>query len=43
MTSQTGQKITIIYILANISRSKVDQAMNVDQLIEYNVRKAFTS
>ena len=38
MTSQTGQQIIAIHILLNISRSKGNQAMNVGQLTEYNMR-----
>ena len=41
MTSQTGQPIFTIYILANISGSKGNQAMKFCQLIEYNVRNIF--
>ena len=36
MTSQTGQQIIAIHILANISRSKDNQTRKFDQLIEYN-------
>ena len=39
MTSQTGQHIIIVIrICPNISRSKGNQAMKSDQLIENNVR-----
>ena len=41
MTSQTGQQMTTIHILPNISRSKVNQTMKFGQLIEYNMRKFF--
>ena len=41
MTSQTGQQITTIHLLPNISRSKGNQAMKFGQLIEYNVRNIF--
>ena len=33
MTSQSGQEITIIHILSNISGSKVNQTMKLQQLI----------
>ena len=36
MTSQPGQKTIAIHILPNISRSKVNQTVKRDQLIEYN-------
>ena len=38
MTSQTGQQIITIHILSNISRSKDNQAMKFDQLIEYKIK-----
>ena len=41
MTSQTGQKLNTIHILPNISRSKGNQTMKPDQLIEYNMRNIF--
>ena len=41
MTSQPGQQTIAIYIFANISRSKGNQAMKFDQLIEYNMRNIF--
>ena len=41
MTSQPGSQTISIYILRNISRSKGNQAMKFDQLIEYNVRNNF--
>ena len=41
MTSQTGQQITMIHILSNISRSKGNQTMNFGQLIEYNMKNIF--
>ena len=41
MTSQTGQQIIAIHILANIPRSKEKQGMKFGQLIEYNVRNFF--
>ena len=36
--SQAGQQIITSHILPNISRSKGNQAMTFDWLIEYNVR-----
>ena len=36
MTSQPGQQTIAIHILPNISRSKVNQTVKLDQLIEYN-------
>ena len=41
MRSQTGQQITAMHILPNISRSKSNQAMKFHQLIEHNMRKIF--
>ena len=41
MTSQTGKQIITIDIFTNISKSKGNQAMKLDQLIEYNMRKFF--
>ena len=41
MTSQTGQQITTIHILPNISRSKNKQTMKCSQLIKYNMRNIF--
>ena len=40
MTSQTGQQITTIHILPNISRSKCNYATNV-QLIKYSIENVF--
>ena len=37
----TGQKVTKIQILPNISRSKGNQAMKFGHLIDYNKRKKF--
>ena len=37
MTSQTRQKIIAIHILSNIARSKDNQIIKFDQLIEYNM------
>ena len=41
MTSQSDQKTIVIYILPNISRSKGNQTMKFNQLIECNMRKIF--
>ena len=41
MTSQPGWQTIAIHILPNISRSKGNQAMKFDQLIEYNMRNNF--
>ena len=41
MASQTGQQIIKIHILSNISRSKDNQAVKFDQLIEFNMRYIF--
>ena len=38
MTSKTGTQTVTINILPNISRSKANQTMKLDKLIEYNVR-----
>ena len=42
MTSQTGKQMVTIHILPNISRSKDNQIMKFDQLIEINVRNIFS-
>ena len=39
MTSQPKKQTVAIHILPNISRSKDNQAMKFDQLIEYNMKK----
>ena len=39
MTSQPKKQTVAIHILPNISRSKGNQAMKFDQLIEYNMKK----
>ena len=39
MTSQPGKET--IHILTNILRSKSNQSMKFDQLIEYNMRNIF--
>ena len=41
MTSQTGQQITTIHILSNISRSKGNQTMKFGQLIEHSLGNIF--
>ena len=41
MASQTGQQITAIYKLSNISRSKGNQEMKFSQLIKYSVENIF--
>ena len=41
MTSQTGQQIITIHTLSNITRSKGNQTMKFDQLIECNMRNIF--
>ena len=35
---QTGQRVTTIHMLLDISRSKVNQTMKFGQLIKYNMR-----
>ena len=40
MTSQTGQQMTTIHILPNISRSKCNHATNA-QLIKYSIENIF--
>ena len=41
MTLQPGQQAIAIHILPNISRSKSNQTMKFDQLIEYKMRNIF--
>ena len=41
MTSQPGFETIAIYILPNISQSKGNKTMKLDQLIEYNKRNIF--
>ena len=41
ITSQTGLQTITIRILPNISRSKDNQAMEFDRLIEYNKKNIF--
>ena len=42
MTSKPGQKTITVHILPNISRSKNNQTIKLDQLIEYNKRNIFS-
>ena len=43
MTSEPGQQTFAIHIFTNISRSKGNQAMKFDQLIEYfSLEKSYT-
>ena len=41
MTSQPGQQTIVIHILPNIYKSKGNEAMNFDQLIEQNTGNIF--
>ena len=41
MTSQPGKQTIVIYILPNISRSKGNQTMKFDQVIECNMKNLF--
>ena len=41
MMSQPGQQTIAVHILLNTSRSKGNQTMKFDQLIEYNKRNIF--
>ena len=41
MTSQSGQQLSAIHILPNISRSKGNQTMKFDQSIECNMKHIF--
>ena len=41
MTSQSCQQSTAIHILANTSRSKDNQTLKFEQLIEYNMTNIF--
>ena len=41
VTSQCGEQTILIHVLPNISRSKSNQVMKFDQLIEYNMRTIF--
>ena len=41
LTSQTGQQMTTIHVLRNISGSKGNQAMRFEQLIRCSMRNIF--
>ena len=41
MTSQSGKQTIAIHILSNISRSRGNQIMKFNQLIEYNLKNIF--
>ena len=41
MTSQPGKQIIKTHILADISRSKVNQTVKFGQLVEYRMRNIF--
>ena len=41
MTSQTGKQIITIYIVPNISRSKGNQTIKFDHLLEHDMRNIF--
>ena len=41
ITSQTGKQVITIHILPNISRSKGNQAIRLDQLLKYSLRYTF--
>ena len=41
MTPHIGQKISIIHILSNISRSKENRQRQFYQLLDYNMRNIF--
>ena len=41
MASQPGKQVIVIYIMLNISRSKVIQTKKSGQLVEYTMRKIF--
>ena len=43
MMPSTGNKIIIIYILPNISKSNGTQTMKIGQLMEHNVRNIYLS
>ena len=42
MTSETGQRLIIMHILLNISRSKDNQEIKFGYLIKYNMRDIFS-
>ena len=41
MTPQSGEQTVVIHILPSILRSKGNQSMKFDQLIEFNMRNNF--
>ena len=41
MTSQSGKQTIAIHILSNISRSRGNQTIKFNQLIEYNLKNIF--
>ena len=41
MTPQSGKQTIAIHILSNISRSRGNQTMKFNQLIEYNLKNIF--
>ena len=41
VTSQPGEQTIALHILTDISRTKDNQAMKLDQLINYNMRNTF--
>ena len=41
MTPRPGKQTIVIHILPNISRSKWNQTIKQDQLIEYNMKNVF--
>ena len=41
MTSQAGKQAIAIHILPNISRSKGNQTVEFDQLLQYNMKTFF--
>ena len=41
VTSQPGEQVTAIHILTDISRTKDNQAMKLDQLLKCNMRNTF--
>ena len=41
VTSQPGEQTMAIHILTDVSRTKDNQAMKLDQLIKYNMRNTF--
>ena len=43
MTTQPGKQVIAVHILSNISKSKGDETKKCGQLIEYNMKKHFSS